>query len=465
MAACPKKRVVIIGAGLAGSIIASQLFDDHEIIVIEALQKSSPSYPNINDVGYPSNSEFLYGFGPGGSTAYWHNGLIEPPRSVTEKYFPIWGDLESYIQDAHIMLSGVDIEKVRGYGRKLTSCLVGRGFQEKNLGSPLYYPAKRINAWYHFVGEKINPIIGDAIEFVGAGAGSIESVLVQTKRGLESVKGDIFVLSAGGIMSPLILSQSSLGSKINVPLIGEKYEDHPMGFIGEVELTADISSLWNHHLEKSLGFLRIPVVINADSLQVALYMRPAIESRLSSRRKSFRSTLSNLRNNPSSIQKILGLMGSADDMIELAAIKFGLYFPSKRFSLLIVAEQSPDSKISGSYKSGRWTAERDWKISKEYLDKLEGVITKNICRVGPFKSFEFYPGWRDDLMSSSHHSGTCRAGTDSRNSVCDGQGRIWGVENLFVCDGSIIPTSGYCNTGLLIGALALRLAGTIRNYL
>ena len=44
------------------------------------------------------------------------------------------------------------------------------------------------------------------------------------------------------------------------------------------------------------------------------------------------------------------------------------------------------------------------------------------------------------------------------NGVCDENGRDHGMKNLYVCDGSLIPSSGYANTGLTIAALALRLA-------
>jgi choline dehydrogenase-like flavoprotein len=38
---------------------------------------------------------------------------------------------------------------------------------------------------------------------------------------------------------------------------------------------------------------------------------------------------------------------------------------------------------------------------------------------------------------------------------------VFGTANLFVCDGSLLPATGYANTGLTIGALALRMAETI----
>ena len=49
-------------------------------------------------------------------------------------------------------------------------------------------------------------------------------------------------------------------------------------------------------------------------------------------------------------------------------------------------------------------------------------------------------------------------GTTPENSVIDADHRVWGVPNLFVCDGSVMPTQGSANPALTIMALAARLA-------
>jgi choline dehydrogenase-like flavoprotein len=42
--------------------------------------------------------------------------------------------------------------------------------------------------------------------------------------------------------------------------------------------------------------------------------------------------------------------------------------------------------------------------------------------------------------------------------VIDAGHRAWGIPNLFVCDGSVMPTQGSANPALTIMALASRLA-------
>ncbi len=58
----------------------------------------------------------------------------------------------------------------------------------------------------------------------------------------------------------------------------------------------------------------------------------------------------------------------------------------------------------------------------------------------------------------AHLVGAARMGADPAKSVCDKFGRTWDVPNLFVMDGSVMPTQGSANPGLTIQALAARTA-------
>jgi choline dehydrogenase-like flavoprotein len=60
-----------------------------------------------------------------------------------------------------------------------------------------------------------------------------------------------------------------------------------------------------------------------------------------------------------------------------------------------------------------------------------------------------------------HILGTVRMGDDRETSVVDGYGRAHDVPNLFVIDGSVMPTSGAVNPTATVAALALRNAEAI----
>jgi choline dehydrogenase-like flavoprotein len=67
--------------------------------------------------------------------------------------------------------------------------------------------------------------------------------------------------------------------------------------------------------------------------------------------------------------------------------------------------------------------------------------------------------WTD--MDMSHLMGTCRMGASREDSVVDADGRSWDIPNLWICDGSLFPTTGGVNPSLTIQALACRIGDRI----
>lgn len=61
------------------------------------------------------------------------------------------------------------------------------------------------------------------------------------------------------------------------------------------------------------------------------------------------------------------------------------------------------------------------------------------------------------IRTFSHALGTLRMGADPERSVVDAGGRFRGLENLYVADASVFPTSAAVNPSLTIAACALRL--------
>ena len=61
-------------------------------------------------------------------------------------------------------------------------------------------------------------------------------------------------------------------------------------------------------------------------------------------------------------------------------------------------------------------------------------------------------------IASTHVQGSCRMGDDPERSATDRNGKVHGVERLYVGDGSLIPRTLSVNPSLTIMALAMRLA-------
>lgn len=65
------------------------------------------------------------------------------------------------------------------------------------------------------------------------------------------------------------------------------------------------------------------------------------------------------------------------------------------------------------------------------------------------------------IRTFSHAVGTVRMGADPKTSALDEHCRFRGLDNLYVTDGSVMPTSAALNPSLTIAANALRVGALI----
>ncbi len=87
---------------------------------------------------------------------------------------------------------------------------------------------------------------------------------------------------------------------------------------------------------------------------------------------------------------------------------------------------------------------------------------KKIAKFGTEKTTEImYAAGAEEVVHEARYAhlvGGARMGNEARSSVTDSFGRTHDIRNLFICDGSILPTQGSANPGLTIQALAARTA-------
>jgi choline dehydrogenase-like flavoprotein len=97
-----------------------------------------------------------------------------------------------------------------------------------------------------------------------------------------------------------------------------------------------------------------------------------------------------------------------------------------------------------------------YRSSRNELAMFEHAVesARRICRAGGADTWEFF----HRATSSAHPLGTCRMGDDPESSVVDRWGACHTVEGLYICDGSVLPTSGAVNPACTIMALAARTA-------
>jgi hypothetical protein len=442
--------IVIIGAGLAGSLIASKLADRHRITVIE--QSSANKPVRVADRGRPAALDAHAGSGFGGTTYLWHNGLIE----LEDGDFGTWPlpahEVAARIPAAHEALSGAPIGLMREIGEELRARLEHEGLPHRLLGKPLFYPVKRRNVWQseHLRERQVATVIGHVERLAIDDGGRVRGAWLAGRT--EPVAGDVFVLAAGGLGSPLILQATRDGDFANA---GRFYADHPAAFVGEITVRANLNRLWNRFDRRLGGSLRVPLVIATPRQKFAFYLRPAGPTAI-----KVKSVLSDLRNAPFNPRNYARLLMHSNDIVEALSLRAGINIPTRRFVLYMLAEQLPQDGIAVEARGDGVV--RDWRLGEDFLAAARAAIARLLAELAPIvERASVFANWPDDIQTAAHHSGTCRMAAAAASGVCDRDGRVFGTANLFVCDGSVLPAAGYANTGLTIGALALRTADTV----
>jgi choline dehydrogenase-like flavoprotein len=135
-------------------------------------------------------------------------------------------------------------------------------------------------------------------------------------------------------------------------------------------------------------------------------------------------------------------------------------------SLVVVyfCEQPPDpaSRVRLGPDVDRLGVDRlvlDWRIDGEVTAsvlRLQRLLAERLEQTG-LRRLE-NPESEPTFTDASHHMGTTRMSDDPRNGVVDRDGRVHGVDNLYVAGSSVFPCSGHANPTLTVVALALRLA-------
>jgi len=91
--------------------------------------------------------------------------------------------------------------------------------------------------------------------------------------------------------------------------------------------------------------------------------------------------------------------------------------------------------------------------AREEHQQLVRDFTRALWKIGLPAAAKGIP-----LAGTAHACGTLVAGSDPRASVVDADGKVQGLDNLYVVDGSVLPRSSRVNPSLTIYAWALRVA-------
>ncbi len=456
-----RKKIVVIGGGLAGSLICNELVKNADVTLLEIGRENAIQYPQISFDKKKLAEVYTFCFGGGGTTNLWHNGLIPINKGdvVGQEFATVLAEAQSFTDEAASALFfnkglySLAYEKVVS---EITKVAEKIGVFSDGVDC-LIYPKKfkklcvdpGVNAFYSvtkigFVSE------GRRIKFVNYTINSKEY----------SIDANVVIVSAGALGSPKILKEIIKTSGHRFDSLGTGFIDHPMGFVGKVRFN-----------KKVAGLIR----------QLSMFDKGDYVSRNAIRLRSacgqytccafFRPALT--MDNRLSVYKYKSLLGAStglarfwnafswkifhpDIIAEVFSHLFGINIPSRTYNVLFIAEQKRGNNrvyYDGDNLRVDWSISADeLAIYRTLLEKLNGMLLNVAERMNIVTNIT-----EDWLWSAAHHSCTVPLGS-TVDDLIDKDLKLKYFDNVFVCDGSVIQEHSYANTGLAIGQLALRLA-------
>lgn len=450
-----KKRIVVVGAGLSGSLISTLLRDQFKVTLIEQGKKKRPLFTDIDCPEGEVTSSINRAEGLGGTTSYWHNALIELTDADLRKAGIRSGSLEPYYSKAwSFFLAEDELRECNRLRDRNRASLEKGGCTVAHM----VLPRARANMWQlannRYPGSEIEVIYGKAERVVPGEAGTPGHVIVRERKNELKVEADYVIVCAGGLATPALLSRS----------VGEEeafcmgYHDHPMAYVAKVHLRPDCLVKSVSCTTTATAEVRAGLVYESEGVKTVIYLRPAMNLGLRSIKGPARYILSDLRNDPFSPKKIFRLLTNPEAIREALLFKTKSGFRGSYYSVLLLGEQTPIEERGLALRPGHkpllnWhvtAAERRAYASSyaRFLQEFSGDIIEK--REIPVEDWEF--------RTAAHHSGAAgRFLLDPGVTNLDFFSAK-GLPNTFVYDGSLLRAAGIANSGLTLVALGHRLA-------
>jgi len=500
-------HTVIIGAGPVGLAVATGLRRRGiPVTIVESGPATASASSDLNDadiLGLPFTGPFYRGRGLGGGTSEWagqclrfHAADFEKRDWIDGSGWPIgYDDLAQFYSEAEqyfdISADGYLARVWRDFGLEPgtmidTDVLVRFSVFARN---PQVFERDRRkwekdpDAWLIY-----NATVTD----FGRDGSRIDRVTVRSRNGKSmDVKVQAVALCVGGIEAPRMLLEplpdfaSGLGG--GNPHVGKYLQDHPHREIGVVKecvpgqglepVTRFLSTFYRHgrrylpRLVLSYSQQRDLESLNACS--IALFEYP--ESSVTQNLRELQAAVSGRRFDLSVSSQLTRALKDPRGLTRTARARFrGASFGEVPSAIHLHgwAEQDPLTTSSVSLSSrldpfGRPLAAVNWQVGERERETLLSLALKidDYLQLNRLAKVEVSTdmqrsgeGWKTSITDNQHHVGTARMAASDRTGVVDPHGRVWGLSNLFVSGGAVMPTGSHANPTLTMTALGFRLA-------
>lgn len=512
--------VCVIGAGVAGIAVTRQLIDSGLRVML--LESGGADYDRaIQDLAagesvglpyYPLDETRLRFFG--GTSAIWGGRLaamdeidFEPRPWVEHSGWPLSRhDLQPWYAEARRMFGIGSVEADERLWPRIGAL------------APAFDPHFVRTAFWHFdlltgrfalarcqdlvAAPDVTIITRATVTHLQArhDQGSIAQVSIADPGGCRAtVSARRFVLAAGGLENARLLLASNdvhprgLGNEHD--LVGRYFMEHPHARGGRVHTPVPwrLLRLYSRK-QRAARVLVAPCFRPGEGLQrragilntsFALACRPHAGKLPSMVLRAYR--LAKHRLEPTTGNRWLwqAVRQTARDLSGLTdPLRPWLLARTGRCGLYAVvrAEQAPNPQ-SRVYLSGERDAlgvprlVLDWRlceIDKRSVRVALQAFDAELRRLGlghvtlapwlddPEVPWKFDEAISNHPISGYHHMGTTRMADHPGRGVVDGDGRVFGLSNLYVAGSSTFPTGGWANPTLTLAALSLRLGEHLR---
>jgi len=492
-----EKTVCVVGTGIGGgSFIARYLKDKGDMVVIEAGSKRENADVTGESVGRDFGLAMTREISLGGTSNAWRSLCCPLDRVdfVCRRWMNMSGwpiglnDLNPHYAEAARLLDLPEFSGFASARMEPGTMALARAFDfDRNMLENKFFlqtrPPRNFRDDLLQRFQRSDDLLlmnAVAVEIVTNREGNVvEKILVKSPGG-ESVeiRAKHFVLAAGALETPRLLLNSRRWNGRGVgndhDLAGRFLMDHPMGSLSQLRLDRIRRAPLYHSVK--IGpkhYLKAGFVLTEEMQEKyrlpnhCFYLWPSFHRGIDDRFEKLRRNLITARKRRLKPGDILALVSSPNTLYRILTYLFPIEACYQYADLFFVTEQVPNrnSTVSLSEKKDRFgypIARIDWKLAQEDLDSIAAFneVALNALATGGTRVFfrKTKDRMGETLTSAAHHMGTARMAAGARSGVVDRDLKVWGVENLHICDASVFPTSGNANPALTISALAIRLA-------
>jgi choline dehydrogenase-like flavoprotein len=487
-------EVLILGGGTAGCVLAARLSENPERTV--CLVEAGTDYGHLDeghwpaDLLDPTDPPTSHDWEPGGElsgarckvlggcSAHNASFVVWPSPEDCDEWEPFGGsawtfaELEPYLRRAEgrLRTRPLEDEERNPWARQLLEGATALGLQP--IDSLNDFDAARGIAWIPvnvsrgarwstalaYLDEararpNLDVVADTLIERVLVSDDHAEGAVVHGPSGSSELRAGLVIVSAGAYGSPAILLRSGIGP-------GEQLTEH--GIPAQIDLAGVGGNLVDHS-GVSIGFKPSAELIEEleDQSRSGRMFRAGTIARAGS------------ASCPQDTWDLHLLSWTPRDEEGAWGARFSAY-AMKPQSTGNVRLRDADPASLPQVEHG-FISDAAGQDSATILDGLEQLrqIAANRIEAGAIET-EIEPGpaaegrqglaehLRANVRGYFHPVGTCRVGSaDDPEAVVDGNCRLHGIDNLYVCDASVMPTIPRANTNLITVAIAEQIADSL----